>query len=284
MTQLAWATDIHLDFLKTSDSAYQHWLSTIQAQNPAGVLLTGDIATAPTLLPWLDQVAADLPYPLYFVLGNHDYYDGSIAEVRRALSARRHPTQHWLGGGSPIRLAESTSLIGHSGWGDTRVGDFMTTHIRINDHRLISELSNLDRNVLQQRLRDLGHQAALKIKSQLEVCETKTVIVATHVPPFRSSTWYSGRYGDIEWMPDFCCGATGEVLLAHARQHPDQRFVVYCGHTHGEGRYQPLANLDLFTGKADYGKPALQGIIDVASGLVGDADRYLVAKHNKESF
>ena len=277
MTILAWATDIHLDFLKADDLAYQQWIASISAQNPTGVLLTGDIATAPSLTPWLDQLEQDLSCPLYFVLGNHDYYEGSISEVRQALSARQHPNQHWLGNGLVIRLSERTTLIGHSGWGDTRVGDFMSTHIRINDHRLISELSDLDRSVLQQRLLALGSEAAEVLKSQLKQCQTETVIVATHVPPFRSATWYSGRYGDIEWMPDFCCGATGEVLLEHARMNPAQRFVVYCGHTHGEGRHQPLDNLEVFTGKADYGKPAIQGLIDIESGRVVDADRYLVA-------
>ena len=274
---MAWATDIHLDFITPSDPAYHSWISSIGVQKPTNVLLTGDIATAPTLLSWLNQLAKDLPCPLYFVLGNHDYYEGSITKVRRALEMRQHPNQHWLGNGLVIRLSERTTLIGHSGWGDTRVGDFMSTHIRINDHRLISELSNLNRTVLQQRLLALGSEAAEVLKSQLIQCQTETVIVATHVPPFRNSTWYSGRYGDIEWMPDFCCGATGEVLLEHARLNPAQRFVVYCGHTHGEGRYQPLDNLEVFTGKADYGKPALQGMIDIESGRVVDADRYLKA-------
>lgn len=277
MSKIVWATDVHLDFLSPSDDAYQRWIAAIRDVKPTGVLLTGDIATAPTLETWLKQLGDDLHLPLYFVLGNHDYYHGSIHTVRRFLTNHAHPSQFWLGSGITVPLSEQTTLIGHSGWGDTRIGDFMETPIRINDHRLIAELSGLNRSILQNKLLDLGTEAANTLNTALQQCQTQRVIIATHVPPFRSSTWYNGRYGDIEWMPDFCCGATGEVLLKHARANPQQHFIVYCGHTHGEGRYTPLPNLDIFTGKADYGTPDIQGLIDINSGIVIDAARYLTA-------
>lgn len=273
-SNMVWCTDVHLDFLTPSDEAYKDWCAAIKARRPRAILLTGDIATAPTLLDWLSQLIVDLPAQLYFVLGNHDYYQGSIKSVRQSLRAFTHPDMFWLGSGAVVELSPTTSILGHSGWGDTRIGDFLSTPIRINDHQLIRELSNLDRKELQKRLLNLGTESAKILKSSLEICNSENVIIATHVPPFQSSTWNNGRFGTIEWMPDFCCGATGDLLLEHAQTRPDQHFIVYCGHTHGEGYYSPLSNLEVFTGTAEYKKPAIQGIINIQSGLVNDAGRY----------
>ena len=278
MSKIAWATDIHLDHISQKEAPYQNWVESIKSSQCESLLLTGDIATAPTLDDWLQRVSVDIQIPIYFVLGNHDYYHGSINEVRTALGLSKHPNLHWLGKGEVTRLSDSTSLVGHGGWGDTRVGDFFTTNIRVNDHRLIEELSNIERTHLKRKLLSLGTEAAENIKNALKSASTQINIIATHVPPFRSSTWYNGRYGDIEWMPDFCCGAVGEMLLEHAKENPEQQFIVYCGHTHGEGRHMPLPNLQVFTGKAEYGQPSLQGVISVNTGIIQDEHRYSVSR------
>jgi predicted phosphodiesterase len=77
---LAWLTDIHLDFVDAAGRAAL--AAAVGAERPDGVVVTGDIATAPTVLELLDELGAAIGAPLWFVLGNHDFYRGSIADVR----------------------------------------------------------------------------------------------------------------------------------------------------------------------------------------------------------
>ena len=273
---LAWSTDIHLDHIRPESDPYKAWLSELTDDHISGVLLTGDLADAHSVIPWLHQVAEDVQRPIYFVLGNHDYYHGSISAVREAMGQVIHPSLFWLDQAGPMKLSEDLSIVGVGGWGDGRVGDFLETPVRLNDHRLIEELTISDRSALLRELMTLGERDAATLSGQLNATTTRRVIVATHVPPFRESTWYHGRYGDWDWMPDFCCGAVGEVLMSYAQAHPDQDLNVYCGHSHGEGSYRPLPNLNVFTGRAEYGQPRRQGVLDM-HGVVTDAERYLIA-------
>jgi predicted MPP superfamily phosphohydrolase len=45
---------------------------------------------------------------------------------------------------------------------------------------------------------------------------------------------------------------------------PPDKLLVLCGHTHGGGELQVLENLRVVTGPAEYGKPVIQRIIEVA--------------------
>ena len=62
------------------------------------MLITGDIAEAPSLGDLLSDVASALRTPIYFVLGNHDFYRGSIPRVREAVVdlCRRSEWLAWL--------------------------------------------------------------------------------------------------------------------------------------------------------------------------------------------
>src|SRR4051812_23762211 len=75
MMRLAWATDVHLNFVSGPQIAA--FAQALVAGEPDAVVLSGDIAEAPTLREHLLAVEAVVQRPLYFVLGNHDYYGGS---------------------------------------------------------------------------------------------------------------------------------------------------------------------------------------------------------------
>ena len=91
--RIAWASDVHFDFVEPED--VEAWCGRIRAAGVEGLLLGGDIATAGSVLFWVERCAELLERPLYFVLGNHDYYRGSVAEVR-AGAARLPAPVHWL--------------------------------------------------------------------------------------------------------------------------------------------------------------------------------------------
>jgi predicted MPP superfamily phosphohydrolase len=79
LSGLAWATDVHLNFL--TDHDLMAFCASVAELRPDALVLTGDIAEAPNLGRLLGRVASALERPIYFVLGNHDFYHGSIAEV-----------------------------------------------------------------------------------------------------------------------------------------------------------------------------------------------------------
>ena len=70
-------------------------------------LTPGDIGEADTLQKFLDELAAIAP--VYFVLGNHDYYRSSIAAVRGAMERLASSS---AGEGSP---ATALTLTGGTG-------------------------------------------------------------------------------------------------------------------------------------------------------------------------
>jgi Icc protein len=112
---LAWATDVHLNFLEPQVVR----ISTVTAWAPDALLLGGDIAEAESLEPMMRIVEERFARPIYFVLGNHDYYKGSIAAVHPRVRAMCASSRwlRWLDDSpGPIALTERTGLVGHGGW------------------------------------------------------------------------------------------------------------------------------------------------------------------------
>lgn len=268
--RLTWATDVHLNFVDAAH-ARNRFCAAIRQQSPDALLLGGDIAEAPSLVSWLSVLSDTLPgLPIYFVLGNHDYYHGEIAAVReaaRSLTAGGGLLR-WLPETGPVPLGGGAVLVGHGGWGDGRHGDFLATPIRLNDHRLIAELSGLPRPTLLQRIRALGAEAADHLQADITAAirgGATRLVVLTHVPPFVEACWHEGATPEpgSPWVPDFTCGATGAVLRTLAESHPGVDFLVLCGHTHGAGTTAIRDNLRVRTGAADYGSPGIAGTVDL---------------------
>lgn len=260
MTTLAWATDVHLDFV--DDAGTESFCAALEATAPDAILLGGDIATADGVVPTLTRLARRLARPVYFVLGNHDYYGGGIADTRRAVQAAcaANPDLRWLTGAPPIALGARTGLLGHDGWGDARHGDFARTRVRLNDFVHIRDLVGLDHARLGEALRALGDQAAADVRRALgpALDRFEELIFLTHVPPFREACWHGGKLSDDEWLPFFTCKAVGDALREAMAARPDRRMTVLCGHTHGAGEAQLLPNLRAVTGGAAYGRPQVQ--------------------------
>nr|MBI3613751.1 metallophosphoesterase [Nitrospirota bacterium] len=261
----AWVTDIHLNFLNAAQ--VQAFCEALHAGNPDVVLVGGDIAEADTVEWYLKTLAADIQRPIYFVLGNHDFYQGSIPAVRSAMRGlcRAESRLTYLSHVGCVPLTEDTGLVGHDGWGDGRLGDYASSTVRLNDHRLIRELSGLDRSELLARLKRLGDEAADHLRAVLPSAldAHERVILLTHVPPFVEACWHEGKTSDDNWAPFFTCQAVGDLLLDVMGQRPDRQLTVLCGHSHGAGRARLLPNLEVFTGRAEYGAPEIQCLLDI---------------------
>jgi 3',5'-cyclic AMP phosphodiesterase CpdA len=261
--RIAWCTDIHLDHL--SEKGRAGFAAHLAASGCDAVILTGDLSNALVIRSHLIELSRAIARPIHFVLGNHDFYQGSIEAVRRDVAevTRADPWLSYLPDAGVISIDADTVLVGCDGFGDGRLGRVIETPVVLNDHLLIRELAGLPRSTLASRLARLGDEEAARLAAQLaKTIHARRVIVATHVPPFRESAWHDGAPSNDDWLPFFSCKAVGDVLLEHARMHPQQSITVLCGHTHGAGVAEIDANLVVHTGAADYGRIAIAGMLD----------------------
>ncbi len=265
-TRVTWITDVHLDFLQAEQ--IDSFCGQIAREQSDVVLIGGDIGQAGNIVEYLEYVEAKLSLPIYFVLGNHDYYRGSIAQVRERVTAlsRNNQNLNWLPASGVVELTPNTALVGHDGWGDGRLGDYAGSSVMLNDFRLIGDLAGLDAVSRGEKLGLLGDEAAAYLYTVTSEALTRyrRVIVLTHVPPFKRACLYKGQIGGDEWLPHFTCKAVGDVLSGLMTKWSDKALTVYCGHTHHAGRIDILPNLRVVVGGAEYGAPEIQSTYEVA--------------------
>jgi predicted phosphohydrolase len=278
--RVAWATDIHLDFL--ADEQVRGFAATLAGERPDVVVLSGDLSHAELLEHHLRLLVGGVTCPVYFVLGNHDYYGSSIADVRQAVAelCARKPRLRWLPACGVVHLSERTAMIGCDGWADARLGDPDGTPVILNDFFHIAELAETlepavratpallrgrDRGPLHRELQARGDAEAAACDALLTaaLADHAEVLVVTHVPPFAAACWHEGELSNDEWLPYFTCAALGEVLRAQARANPGRELTVLCGHTHGAGEAQIEPNLRVLTGGAVYRRPELQRVLEL---------------------
>ena len=264
MTRALWLTDIHLNFLKPVqlDKFYQ----LVKAAEPDCLLISGDIGEAPRLQWYMQQLENRLPYPIYFVLGNHDYYGASFADVRTLTTGivGRSRRLRWMTNSGVVELAPEVGLIGHEGWADGRAGDYFNSKVLLNDYLAIRDFVGLDEMRRYKLLNQLGDEAARYIGEWLPTALEKypQVVLLTHVPPFTEACWHEGGISDQDWLPHFVCQAAGEAIVNVMADYPDRQVTVLCGHSHGQGSIQVRDNLRVLTGGAEYGKPQVQQVFE----------------------
>jgi Icc protein len=272
--RLAWATDIHLNFVRGDVRSF---CAQVASAAPDGLIITGDISEAETLERDLRALDKTLGMPIWLVLGNHDFYGGGIRAVRAAVAkiCRSSKWLRYLPNEGVVGLGGDAALVGHDGWADGRFGDYEHSQVVLNDYLVIDDLAGLDANKRLARLHELGDEAAAYFRRCLPQALDRynNVIVATHVPPFREACWYEGGVSDDQHLPHFGCAAVGEALSSVMRSRPEQRMLVLCGHTHGRGVARILPNLLVKTGGAIYGQPALADVFDAQAFAAAFADQ-----------
>jgi 3',5'-cyclic-AMP phosphodiesterase len=264
MTRAAWLTDIHLNFLGTVQLT--RFVMSIREQEPDVILISGDIGEARSFVWYLKTLEQKLQKPIYYVLGNHDFYMGSVADVRDMARKLSHESNKlvWLPDADITELAPGIGLVGHDSWADGRLGDYKNTPLMLNDFVLIHDLAGLTSEDRLQRLNALGDEAADYFRGILPRAFERYhhVVVVTHVPPFVEACRYEGKLSDDDALPFFACKAVGDVLLEIMQAHPDRQVTVLCGHTHEQALTQVLDNLLVFTGGAEYSKPIVQHVFE----------------------
>ncbi len=268
--KLIWLTDIHLNFL-SSESRMEFYQRVIAASGDK-ILISGDIAEAPSVSEILKEMAKTLQKTIYFVLGNHDYYRGKIDSLRQEMHklTQNEPLLHWLSASGVHNLGNQTILLGEDCWADGRYGDYTNSRIVLNDSRMIMDLfqsSILGKYSLLDKMQQLADQDAKQLKIRLhEAISThcpKKVIILIHVPPFKEVCLHEGKISNDDFLPFFASKVMGDVLMQSALTNKEVEFLVLCGHTHSKATWQPCKNLTVKCGSAQYNQPEIQEEITV---------------------
>lgn len=277
--KFTWLTDVHLDFL---DFDERHaFYEEVAAHEGKVVLMTGDIGNSLSTCNFLKEMEAAAYKPIYYVLGNHDYYRGSIASTKEKhlFSTANLSQVTWLHE-QFVELTPDLFLVGADGWADMQYGNWETTsvHKHLNDHYKIEELyqtiqgteprmSNMDpsgkwREKLTEIRRHYSMQDVASLRATLEGNKErfkgKTLLVLTHIPPFPRNSLYYGAVSDPDRLPFYTNKNMGDLLIEEAGANPDTTYYVLCGHAHSPSLYRPLSNLTVQCGRAEYKKPEVQ--------------------------
>ena len=159
-------TDLHLSFLRPP--ARISFLDSLRSSFPDVVLITGDTGEAKNFQDYLAEIASVTGAPVYFVLGNHDFFGASIDQTRTlAREATLRSPVKWLTSLEPVLLTPDVTLVGVDGWGDGRCGTPEGFRVRLNDWKHIEDLRGLQSWQLLEKLQALGTAEAARLKKTL---------------------------------------------------------------------------------------------------------------------
>lgn len=254
MRRLAWITDIHWDRVELEDRAEQtEW---IDAARPDALIVSGDIGEAPSFAEFLGYLHDRLNLPIYFVLGNHDFWHGSLNQVRAAAGqlSENLANLHYLSALDVVPLTATAALIGYEGWGDGRAGDPLGVPDFPRDFRHIADFVGLSKAERIARLNRLGDEAAEHLREKLlrALNAYPQVYLVTHVPPFREASLDAYRICHQHKLPFYCCQAVGEMLRSMMSRYPDRQLTVLCGHTHHDCDLKVENNLRVLVKESSY--------------------------------
>jgi 3',5'-cyclic-AMP phosphodiesterase len=282
--KLTWATDVHLDFIDGPDETGrvdEEFAAPLSRVAGDGVVLSGDISLADSIVRHLRIIDRVVNKPIFFVLGNHDFYNGEIEAVRREVSQACAESRNlnYLTRSEPFLLTKKVALVGHDGWYDAYHGDAQGSPYVMSDWFKIMDFVNagafsssrwsgntVNKGIAIALARKLSNEAAVFIEEKATVAANsrEVVVIVTHVPPFPEAHLHDGRSGSQHAMPWYTSKLMGDAILRVAAGHPNNRFEVFCGHTHSHCDTQVADNVFCHVGGSDYGNPRIAGTIRLA--------------------
>lgn len=263
--KLDWITDPHLDHLRSQDELLS-FVKELHARESDALLITGDIAESKTIYDFMGIVSGAYQRPVYFVLGNHDYYGAWMKatheRVRSVCSAVPAGILNWMPDSGAVFLEHRVAIVGHGGIYDVKEGDAgmeMSMWDLFMPHGIYDLAHALDcgSRTLFKKLEEIAGQCADHIcRSAREAVGrgAREVLVLTHVPPFLKASYFRGRPSDRKSRPWYVNKTLGDALLGLADDIPNVNFTVLAGHTHGKREVRISDNLFVRVGAARYGR------------------------------
>ena len=273
MFRLAWTTDVHLNFCHLEK--IKSFCDKLNAENLDALVITGDISEGDKLKGHLLFLEQHLHVPMFFVLGNHDFYNSGIGTVRDEMhksfsnkldvgSQLTENACYWLGTTPFIELTPDVALVGHDGMYDGQYANWFKSRITMCDWEVIAEFKPLHSNLLFEKINEIAQESADYVTDALPKAfkDHDHVILATHVPPWPQNSIYMGKISDDHWMPHFSSKKMGDAILDMMQNYPGKNLTVICGHSHGKAEFHPTSNIVSHTGHARYRHPALNKVFE----------------------
>ena len=273
--KLGWITDPHINFCTSITRGRLY--KAINDKELDVLVVTGDIAEGDIVRGVMLDMQQQVTCPIYFVLGNHDYYNLSFKRVRELMienfsCEKESPLINnkavWLpavGEQDFVELTPDVALCGHDGWYDGGYANWFNSRVIMSDYHLIEEFKYLTTELLFEHLQEFAKESADYVRTVLpKAFEThKEVYLATHVPVFPQNAVYNNQISDDDWMPHFSNKHMGDAILAVMEEYPSKNLVVLQGHSHGRANFHPKSNITSLTGWARYRQPAINKIFTI---------------------
>lgn len=271
--KIAWATDIHLDFLRneTDDSLVRSaFLEPLSSSGADCVVISGDVSLASMLEDHLKLFDEIVQRPVYFVLGNHDFYGSRFDTVRSkvGLICGASTNLRYLSlQKEALNLTPGLSLVGHDGWYDAYYGSPFTGGLVMSDWIQIQDFSehvyhsirgiSVDAPNIISVAREASFLAAEHVYhlSSKAARKSKNVMIVTHVPPFPEVHSQGGKGSHDAAIPWYTSKLMGDAIARLALENPEVSFTVLCGHSHHKIRVKKGKNVECFVGGSEYGEP-----------------------------
>ena len=273
--KIAWASDVHLDFLDREggeELIVDRFARPLSTTDVDAVVISGDISLSESIVSHIRLLDDVLQRPVYFVLGNHDFYGGNFLDVTDSVAAAcsDRPNLNFLTRATEASfVAPGVSIIGHDGWYDGYIGNPFTGGILMSDWVKIEDYAR-EGHVLQMGngvnlsipgILSLSRKRAFAAAEHVEALAvdaasgSDTVIIVTHVPPFVEAHAI-GPKSSPPAIPWYTSRLMGDAILSVAQRYPKTRFEILCGHTHTECHARIAHNVACHVFPADYGNPS----------------------------
>lgn len=255
-----WLTDCHTKIVDRF-----RLLNAVLQSRPYGVFLTGDMSEGFAFLSDLEFLGKKIGRPLYFVLGNHEFWGSSFEKTYNGVRAlcQQYKNLIWLDEAGIVPLNEQTACIGIGGWYDARTGnpDYLKYTFdwwAIKDFR---QLPNMKARI--EKFRAIADESAKIITARLEeAIETyKVVYLLTHYPPYveadRANNWISEKF----YEPYNTNVVLGQAIDKVMEKHKKRYLHILCGHTHSPVQIVRSRNVECRVGRGSYYKISDEEII-----------------------
>lgn len=293
--KLGFATDTHLDHVKDIKEQQKHFRvgrNLAKQWEFDALVVTGDITVSGKLEQHFKPFIEGVGKPVYFVLGNHDFWYTHEPSLWKAAQEY----DGFLDKGLIVELTPQVALVGLTGWYDMRAGDFLTSNVIMPEMQAMPRFQGTGPDIKMVRDPFMGksrrstgdwpwERRVELYKRCCEFADTQTrdflpvlekaagayskVVIGTHFPPFEDACWSpKGKLtkddpDNVDWVPYSVNTRLGHHILALAEDFPRVDFLVLSGHTHHPGDAQIAPNVRAVTGKASYGMPNRAMVFDL---------------------
>jgi predicted MPP superfamily phosphohydrolase len=251
-------TDTHFDYVDDL-TIKEDFIVRVLKEKASIILLGGDLGIPlDELDDFMGAIKGDSE--VYFVLGNHDYYNYYIRDAVRLAESMKNGT--YLSDKYFFEVYANGCvkfLIGTDGWGDCSFNDYLPP---TNDYAHINDYVHTSSELKLRIARNQGLHQASVISRQLGEIEEHIrngnkvvhVYILTHVPPFLEMCKYGTEPTDERLINAFCSKELGSVIERFADANPEVKVSIYSGHTHSYSVYRKNNILGCVP-HTPYGKP-----------------------------